>query len=144
MVESVIESPEGFSVVKGGVDGEAAIVERELGVGEVEREDLVEKIEISVEVREFEEFGEFSDDFGARVVFLQDINSFSDSEIGNIINTVWAHEKEGGALALFRDVLKDEAQNDVCVERLVNFRCHISPLGKLYVRECCQNIRGIG
>lgn len=63
--EGVVEGPEGLGLVEGGIDGEATIVEGELGVVEIHGEDLVEEVEVGVDVHGFKEAPESFDNLRA-------------------------------------------------------------------------------
>lgn len=90
--EGVVEGPEGLGLVEGGIDGEATIVEGELGVVEIHGEDLVEEVEVGVEIRKLEKFFNHSDNFWAGMAFLENVNSFSNGEIGDVVDIIVTHE----------------------------------------------------
>ncbi len=52
--EVAVEGPQRLGLIEGGVDGEATIVEGEVGIIEIERENLREQGKICIDIERFE------------------------------------------------------------------------------------------
>lgn len=113
--EGLVEGPEGFRLIESGVNGKATVVEGELGVFYVHREDLIEEIEVGVDIRELKYSLESFDDIFARGLFLKIVDGFSDGEVGNMIGVTVAHKKVLNTQTLFRNIHENDAHNNISV-----------------------------
>ncbi len=113
--EFFVESEEGFSGVQFGVETEAGVAKRGRGVFYIEGEDEVEEGAVVIQdgAVGFKESGKFVMDFGTGLIvdFFENIDSFGNGEIGEMVDCIFGREDFSDFFALGGNIAEDEMNN---------------------------------